>query len=176
MTVVVVQAVQAGQKAPVTLTVSYGQLGSVSPVCTAQRQDSQAFFSSSLLLRGQVTTWNNEHYEFHGQCDLVMMSDLSFAGDDAGLDIHIRTKLVRFWSYIKTVAIRIGNDILEIEGSIEGGSKEFINTRPTLNFKGSSPKLEDSLCQQSRQAQKRESMRLISVASIPTEHSNQDIQ
>jgi len=44
-----------------------------------------------------------------------MMSDPSFA-DDIGLDVHLRTKLVRFWSYIKTAAIRIGNDILEIEG------------------------------------------------------------
>jgi len=61
------------------------------------------------------TTWTNEHFEFHGQCDLVMMSDPSFA-DDIGLDVHLRTKLVRFWSYIKTAAIRIGNDILEIEG------------------------------------------------------------
>ena len=41
---------------------------------------------------------------------------------DAGidLDIHIRTKMVRYWSYIKTAAIRIGGDILEVEGSIPG--------------------------------------------------------
>jgi len=62
------------------------------------------------------TTWRNEHYEYHGQCDLVMLKDDKFA-DGLGIDVHIRTKLVRFWSYIKSVAIRIGNDILEIEGS-----------------------------------------------------------
>jgi len=62
------------------------------------------------------TTWNHEHYEFHGQCDLVMVKDDKFA-DGLGLNVHIRSKLVRFWSYIKNVAIRIGNDILEIEGS-----------------------------------------------------------
>lgn len=61
-------------------------------------------------------TWNNEHFQYHGQCDLVLTKDDHFA-DDLGLDIHIRTKLVRYWSYIKTAAIRIGNDILEIEGS-----------------------------------------------------------
>ncbi|KAL3934536.1 MAG: hypothetical protein SGBAC_009763 [Bacillariaceae sp.] len=63
-----------------------------------------------------ITTWAHEHYEFHGQCDLVMAKDEKFA-NGLGLDVHIRTKLVRYWSYIKNVAIRIGNDILEIEGS-----------------------------------------------------------
>ncbi|KAL3933347.1 MAG: hypothetical protein SGBAC_010441 [Bacillariaceae sp.] len=62
------------------------------------------------------TTWRNEHFEYHGQCDLVMMKEPEFA-DGLGLDVHIRTKVVRFWSYIKNVAIRIGNDIIEIEGS-----------------------------------------------------------
>jgi len=61
-------------------------------------------------------TWHNEHFEFHGQCDMILVRDPNFAGD-VGLDVHIRTKLVRFWSYIKTASIRIGYDILEIEGS-----------------------------------------------------------
>jgi len=68
-------------------------------------------------------TWHNEHYQYHGQCDLVLAKDATFA-DELGLDIHIRTKLVRHWSYIKTAAIRIGNDILEIEGSGKGEDKE----------------------------------------------------
>jgi hypothetical protein len=33
------------------------------------------------------------------------------------LDVQIRTKLVRYWSYIKHAAIRIGDDILEVEGA-----------------------------------------------------------
>jgi len=70
-----------------------------------------------------ITTWKNEHYEYHGQCDLVLVSDPNFAGGK-GLDIHIRTKIVRFWSYIKTVAIRIGDDILEIEGSADANDAE----------------------------------------------------
>jgi len=65
-------------------------------------------------------TWKNEHYQYHGQCDLVLTKDPDFA-DELGLDIHIRTKLVRYWSYIKTAAIRIGNDILEVEGSASNG-------------------------------------------------------
>ena len=43
------------------------------------------------------------------------MTTLFFTGG-MGLDVHIRTKIVRYWSYIQSVAIRIGNDILEIQG------------------------------------------------------------
>merc|ERR1712151_340570 len=60
-------------------------------------------------------TWKNEHFEYHGQCDLVLVKDEKFA-DGLGIDVQIRTKLVRFWSYIKSAAIRIGSDILEVEG------------------------------------------------------------
>ncbi|KAL3940258.1 MAG: hypothetical protein SGBAC_005174 [Bacillariaceae sp.] len=69
------------------------------------------------------STWRNEHYEYHGQCDLVMMKQPEFA-DGLGIDVHIRTKIVRFWSYIKNVAIRIGNDILEIQGSADAEDAE----------------------------------------------------
>ncbi|KAL3932014.1 MAG: hypothetical protein SGBAC_011048 [Bacillariaceae sp.] len=63
-------------------------------------------------------TWKNEHYEYHGQCDMILVKDPEFA-NGVGMEIQIRTKLVRHWSYIKNVAIRIGNDILEIEGSAD---------------------------------------------------------
>lgn len=59
-----------------------------------------------------------EHFEYHGQCDLVMLKDESFA-DGAGIQIQIRTKMIRFWSYIRSVAVRIGDDILEVEGSAD---------------------------------------------------------
>eukprot|EP00526_Cylindrotheca_closterium_P008699 CAMPEP_0113648082 /NCGR_PEP_ID=MMETSP0017_2-20120614/25485_1 /TAXON_ID=2856 /ORGANISM="Cylindrotheca closterium" /LENGTH=507 /DNA_ID=CAMNT_0000560243 /DNA_START=144 /DNA_END=1667 /DNA_ORIENTATION=+ /assembly_acc=CAM_ASM_000147 len=61
-------------------------------------------------------TWQNEHFEYHGQCDLVLTKNPDFA-NGLGIDVHIRTKLVRYWSYIKNAVIRIGNDVLEIEGS-----------------------------------------------------------
>eukprot|EP00980_Cylindrotheca_fusiformis_P000502 scaffold120_cov59-Cylindrotheca_fusiformis.AAC.18 len=60
-------------------------------------------------------TWKNEHFEYHGQCDLLLATDPNFA-DGLGLDVQIRTKLVRFWSYIQTSAIRIGDDIFEFQG------------------------------------------------------------
>jgi hypothetical protein len=61
-------------------------------------------------------TWKLEHFEFHGQCDMILAKDTQFA-DGIGLDVQIRTNIVRFWSYIRNAAIRIGDDILEIQGS-----------------------------------------------------------
>merc|ERR1712087_418342 len=76
------------------------------------------------------TTWKGEHYEYHGQCDMVLAKDAKFA-NGAGLDLHLRTKIVRFWSYIKNAAVRIGNDILEVEGSAEPSNTE---NRYWINF------------------------------------------
>ena len=76
-------------------------------------------FDLTCSLSSQITTvktWNNEHFEYHGQCDLVLTKDANFA-DGVGLDIQLRTKLVRYWSYIRNAAVRIGHDIIELEGS-----------------------------------------------------------
>jgi hypothetical protein len=52
-------------------------------------------------------TWTVRHVSCQG----------SNSANGLGLDIQIRTKLVHFWSYIQNAVIRIGNDILEIQGS-----------------------------------------------------------
>jgi hypothetical protein len=73
-------------------------------------------------------TWHNERFEYHGQCDLMLLKDETFA-NGIGLEVQIRTKLVRFWSYIRSVSIRIGDDILEVEGSADAyplPSKELL--------------------------------------------------
>jgi hypothetical protein len=64
------------------------------------------------------STWKGEHYDYHGKCDLELVSDPLFA-NGKGLDVHIRTEILRQWSYIKHGAIRIGNDILEVEGGAD---------------------------------------------------------
>ncbi|CAJ1968519.1 unnamed protein product [Cylindrotheca closterium] len=63
-----------------------------------------------------IITWKDEHYDFHGQCDLVLLSDPNFTRS-VGVDIHIRTKVVRYWSFTESVAIRLGKDTLEIQGT-----------------------------------------------------------
>jgi hypothetical protein len=55
---------------------------------------------------------------------MILTKDQNF-GDGIGLEVQIRTKLVRFWSYIKRAAIRIGDEILEIEGSSDPEDKDI---------------------------------------------------
>jgi hypothetical protein len=82
-------------------------------IITESSSCSEAFFK----------TWKIEHYEYHGQCDMVLARDPTFA-NDLGIEVQIRTKLVRFWSYIKSAAIHIGDDVLEIQGNTDPEDKE----------------------------------------------------
>jgi len=80
--------------------------------------------SSGSLGDPHFKTWKGAHFEYHGQCDMILTRDKNFA-DGLGLEVQIRTKLVRFWSYIKRAAIRIGDDILEIEGNADAENQEI---------------------------------------------------
>jgi hypothetical protein len=59
-------------------------------------------------------TWRGQHYDYHGECDLLLLQSKLFASG-LGLDVHIRTKLRRDMSYISGAALRIGSDVLEVE-------------------------------------------------------------
>ena len=60
-----------------------------------------------------MKTWMGEVYDFHGACDLVLVSSPTFH-NGAGLDLHIRTKIRDDWSFISDAALRIGDDVLEV--------------------------------------------------------------
>jgi len=62
-----------------------------------------------------IKTWTGEQFDFHGICDLVLVSNPEFV-NGAGLDVHIRNKKMRQWSYVDSAAVRIGKDILEVRG------------------------------------------------------------
>eukprot|EP00980_Cylindrotheca_fusiformis_P012986 scaffold3240_cov68-Cylindrotheca_fusiformis.AAC.6 len=47
---------------------------------------------------------------------MILVKDEDFA-DGLGLEVQIRTKLIKFWSFIQNTAIRIGEDTLEMQGS-----------------------------------------------------------
>lgn len=64
------------------------------------------------------TLWGGHHYDFHGACDLVLVKNSEF-NDGLGLDIHLRTKFMKHWSYIDSAVLRIGKDTLEVKGSKE---------------------------------------------------------
>lgn len=52
-------------------------------------------------------------YSFHGECDVVMARSNSYSSG-LGLELQARTKIVDDWSLISNVALRIGNDIIEM--------------------------------------------------------------
>jgi hypothetical protein len=59
-------------------------------------------------------TWSGEKYDFHGVCDLVLLHNA-----EMDMDVHIRTKRTRMWSYVSAAALRIGRDTLEVAGGTE---------------------------------------------------------
>jgi hypothetical protein len=89
-------------------------------------------------------TWRGEHFDFHGECDLVLLQSKEFESG-LGLDVHIRTKMRRDMSYISSAVLRIRTDVLEVEsqgiyyvngvaGAVlpsEFGGFEFLHTQPT---------------------------------------------
>jgi peptidyl-Lys metalloendopeptidase len=62
-------------------------------------------------------TWHGSHFDFHGECDLVLLDAPSFDGG-RGLRIHVRTQISsnHQYSYVAGLALQIGNDILEVGG------------------------------------------------------------
>ena len=62
-----------------------------------------------------IKTWVGENFDFHGVCDLVLLSNQEF-DFGSGMFIHIRNKHMRSWPYISTAAVSIDEDILQITG------------------------------------------------------------
>lgn len=56
--------------------------------------------------------WGREHDSFHGECDLVLVHSEQFH-QGAGFDLHARTKIQDYFSYIDTAAMRVGDNVLE---------------------------------------------------------------
>ena len=76
-------------------------------------------------------------FDYHGECDLVMLSSPSFA-KGSGLSVHIRTtrmdgKLLSY-SYISGAAVGIGNNALEVrrDGSLLVNGKRNVNIDASL--------------------------------------------
>jgi len=64
------------------------------------------------------TMWTGEKYDFHGACDLVLLQNPDF-NNGLGMDIHIRTKFTKQWSYITSAVLRIGNDTFEVMAGVK---------------------------------------------------------
>jgi hypothetical protein len=77
-------------------------------------------------------TWTGEKYDYHGECDLVLVDNPTFNGGQ-GLKLHIRTTRVRYFSFIEKIALQIGSDVLEFQNDAENflinGTKVDANLR-----------------------------------------------
>lgn len=74
-------------------------------------------------------THGGEMFDFHGGCDLVLVDNPDFQ-DGLGMLIHVRTKIETWWSYVESAAVRIGDQILEIQG---GDKAEWLFTNGIAN-------------------------------------------
>jgi hypothetical protein len=63
-------------------------------------------------------TWSGKKFDYHGVCDLVLVNQPSF-DDGQGLRVHIRTKSVKYFSFIETVAVQIGSDTLVFSNDLD---------------------------------------------------------
>lgn len=93
--------------------------------------DSYRLFVECLPNRGRGGVWGDPHFatwrgnpfDFHGQCDLVLLHAPDF-GFGMGLDVHIRTKIRYDYSYIESAAIQVGSDFLL---EVSGFGQHFLN-------------------------------------------------
>lgn len=92
--------------------------------------------SHSILPLLATQTWTGDKYDYHGECDLVLLDNPSFA-DGLGLRLHIRTTRVKYFSFIERAALQIGNNTLEFDNDlnnilIDGEVAEFKNHHKTM--------------------------------------------
>ena len=52
----------------------------------------------------------------HGECDMVLVTSRQFHSG-SGLDVHVRTTIDAFYSYVEAAAIRVGQNVLEFASS-----------------------------------------------------------
>jgi hypothetical protein len=71
-------------------------------------------------------TFAGEMYDFHGECDLVLLHNPLFH-DGKGMDVHIRTKIQDFWSSVETSALKIGDSTIEVQANPDSSEWLWIN-------------------------------------------------
>jgi hypothetical protein len=63
-------------------------------------------------------TFTGVKFDYHGECDMVLLNNPSFA-NGLGMRLHIRTTRVKYWSYIEQIALQIGDDVLEFNNDVD---------------------------------------------------------
>jgi len=96
----------------------------LSSICEVETETPQGKSAPPPTNKGGVSgdphfkTWTGDKYDYHGECDLVLVDHPSFM-DGLGLRVHIRTTRVKYFSYIEQVAVQIGEDVLEFNNDVD---------------------------------------------------------
>lgn len=61
-----------------------------------------------------VKRWDQKRFDFHGECDLVLLHSDHVNGG-VPLDLHVRTTIRGHFSYIESAAMRVGNTIFQLD-------------------------------------------------------------
>jgi len=73
---------------------------------------------SSVFGDPHFETWTGDKFDYHGECDLVLMDNPNFM-DGLGLKLHIRTTRISYYSYIERIALQVGEDVLEFANDVD---------------------------------------------------------
>ena len=86
-------------------------------------------FPPPIVLDPHLWTWEGKMYDYHGQCDLIYTTCPKF-DDNKGLHLHLRTQFVEpnMWSTISSIAIKIGEDVLEVQNN----GNYYVNGEPNV--------------------------------------------
>ena len=87
-----------------------------------------------------IKTWGGRWMDYQGECDLVFLHAPDFR-NGTGLEIHVRTSIRYWYSYIESAALKIGNDILEVDSfgqyafnGIDGAHSEELSLPELAGF------------------------------------------
>lgn len=58
--------------------------------------------------------WDQKRFDFHGECDLVLVHSDHVNGD-LPLDLHVRTTIRDHFSYIESAALKVGNTVFQLD-------------------------------------------------------------
>jgi len=94
---------------------------------------------STACCYSNFTMWNDKHFSLQGECDIVLYSNPNFASG-AGLVIQIRTEIKKYYTFIRNLAIKFGDQYFEVEKRKGPGVNFYYNGRywkqPPRNFGG----------------------------------------
>jgi len=87
-------------------------------------------------------TFDDHRFSYHGECDLVLVQTHLATG--AALRVHVRTKILRSYSYVQGAAIQVGKEVFEVKPRTYLLNGEVIRDLPE-NFAGYKMERLDSL-------------------------------